>query len=138
MDGLHDGVGIQAVHGGDALHSRTLHHLGGGIEDAEAFQLHWHTLCNQFGQVVDDFLQHALDDVALEGRAMRDHVVAEATEGEGGLTVDYGVVFAVAGVTFVLVLSEVNPHCNLFFCHNDKMIKVSDLVYFSHFCRSLL
>jgi len=118
VDGLHHVVWAEAHHFGDAAHAGALHHLCGGIEGAESFELHRHALCHQLGQVVDNLLQHALDDVALVDGAMRDHVVAEAAQREGGLAVHRGVILAVACATFVLVLSEVDPHCNLFSCHN--------------------
>ena len=89
---------------------------------------HGNTLCQQFGQTLHDLQEHTLHDGTTEVRVVVGHVLGETAQRERLLHVHLGVVLAVGGrVLVVLVLSEINPQCNLFCCH-------SSCVYLNSFC----
>ena len=114
MDALHHVIGSDVGHFAecDALGT-----LGRGIERSQRFQLYRHSLADQFGQTLGDLLQHALDDVLLVGGAVVNEVLGEAFQRECRLDVHLGIILAETGILGVLVLAEINPHCNTVFCH---------------------
>ena len=94
----------------DACHAGTLHHLSRRVEGAQTAQLHGYALCHQFGQTLGDHRQHVLDVATRILRAVVDHVLGEAADGQSLLHVHLRIVLAVAGVLGVLVLSQVDAH----------------------------
>ena len=92
VDGLHHVAGVKTLHGGDA--DDGILHLGRGIEDAQLAQLYADALCHQFGQTLGDLDEDGLDVAAVEDAAVVNHVLCEATDGEGLLTVDLRIILA--------------------------------------------
>ena len=118
MDGLHDVVRVQSVHLRDVEHGAVLGHLGCRVEGTQVAQLHGNALCHEFGQTFGDLHQHTFHDGTSVERAVIGHVLGETTKAQGLLSVHLGIILTIGRRADDLVLSEINPHCNLLSCHN--------------------
>ena len=106
--------------------------LQGGVERAQALQLHAHTLHEQLHDALAQLYDHALHHVAGVDGAVRHDVVGETPGVESGASHGVRIPFAEGAAAPVVVLTQVVLHRNLALC---LVVHVFTCLYGLKLCR---
>ena len=82
----------------------------GGIEDADAVELHAVALCYELGDALGELREHGDDVATVAYQPVLYHVVGETSRGERSLTVHVGEPAVIDGRLIVAVLAEHVAH----------------------------